>query len=287
MPKPISFPCWSVLRRFFCAYAVFCAFASNGFAWAVVTLDTAEHRFNQVADLSRLTLQIDLFGGIAVNLTDVPISGVKPVDFALDATNSGTISGDGLAPGTFALANRSYSFLGLLVGTVETVNIGGSLTIGTELTLTRNFVIDSADPGRLGLDSGLLRFVFTGGALYNDFVAGTGGNVFEVDLTVDPLSFDFSDLGTTTLAGTTDDDLSGLDYDGAELNLPLAGFTTTHWIGSTTPISLSGNLYLGSNVVLPPIPEFTSLGLLSLAVAGVGGAVVVRRSRQHRIPLAT
>lgn len=245
-----------------------------------ISLSTPEHPYNHplipIEDrLSRLTLQIQLFGLQPVTLSNVPISGTVPVDFALNGSNSGTIEADNSLGGGLTLANRSQAFNGfLLAGAVETIGIGAKLTLGPETVVNRILTVDKFTPGGLTLDSGSLRFTFTGGTLASTFTAALGTNVLDIDLFVDPIGFEFSRLGTTTIAATTDDDGSGLDHDGAELNLPLAGAATTHWLNSTTPISLSGYLYLGSNVT---IPEFTSLGLVSLAVAGMGACAAARR----------
>lgn len=250
---------------------------ASGASAATVLLSTTNH---PLGNSSRLTVDLLLLGQ-PVSISDVAISGTVPTVFNLNGSNTGTILADNPLGGALTLGNASRSFSGVLLsGTVETVNVGASLDLGPESVVNRNLFIDSSTGGGVFLDSGKLRFTFTGGALQSVMTGYFGGNVGEFDLSLAPIGILFSDFGSTVLNATTDQDSSGLDPDGAELNLPLAYFTSTYpgvLNGFGVLASASGNLYLGSDVV---IPEIGSFGLLSLAVAGIGSFVVVcRRAR--------
>lgn len=250
------------------ALAVFAA-TSNA---AVVAVNTTDH---PLGGTSGITINIDILGLQTITISNIGISGGLNVDYLLDGTNTGTIESLG---GALSLADVNQNFAGLfLIGSIQTIGVGADMTLGPESVVNRNFTVDSSTPGSLDLNSGTLQLTITGGALAGTITGLLGTNVVNVDLSTDPLSVAFSSLGTTTINGTADQDTTGLDPDGAELNLPLAFATTLDLSGVTLNVTTSGNLFLGSDVV---VPEFGSIGLASLGVAGMGAAVAVRRRRR-------
>jgi hypothetical protein len=239
-----------------------------------IELRTSEHPNG--AD-SILTMNIDFLYLQNLTLTRA-LSGSALVEYALDASQTGVIE---VLTGSIDVANGTNAFSGaFLQGTITTVNVGGSLTLGPDVVTNRSLSVTNSSAGSLLLDSGTLRLTITGGLL-SSVTAILNSSTYAVDLATDPLTFQFSDLGTSVLDATTDDDESGLDPDGAELNMPLQLVSSLNGLfGGSVPsnVTAGGYIYLGSTIV----PEFGSFGLLSFLVAAGSAAILWRRCRPPR-----
>lgn len=242
---------------------------------AVLTVNTTEH---PLGPTSNIDININILGLQNITINNIGLSGNAPADFILDGSNSGSIQV--LPGGAINLADVSQGFAGIfLSGSVQTIGVGAELTMGPESVTNRNFTIDSSTAGGLNLNAGFINLTVTGGALAGALTAALGTNVVALDLAADPLAVQFADLGTTSVAATTDDDGTGLNTNlpsGHEINIPLNFTTTLDLEGVALTVTTTGDLYLGKNTV----PEFGSIGLMALAVAGMGGVVAARRRRK-------
>lgn len=240
-----------------------------------VYLSTSEH---PDGSLSNLSLDISFWNLQSMTLTR-PVAGNAMVQMALDGTYSGSLE---VIQGTISVGDGTNTFSGFaLNGSLTTSNVSGSLLLGSELVVNRDLEVDDNSIGGVILDSGALQLTITGGVLAPAVTTSLGTNSYLIDLSSDPISFLFSDLGTTVLNATADDDSVGLDSDGAELNLPLQLSSSIYGLFGgpvDSNVTTSGFLYLGST----SIPEFSALGLFSIAVAASGGAILLRRRRSSR-----
>jgi MYXO-CTERM domain-containing protein len=200
------------------------------------------------------------------------LSGTAVADINLDGSNSGTLD---ILSSTFTLADTNYVQSGTIFGfSPYTINI--SLTgvqiqiVGGPLSVTNgNFSIDSSSVGSLSLNNGTLGYVIN--------VAALGVNeIGSIDLAASPLTVDFSSLGTTVIAGTTDDDASGFDAAGAEVNISFNGvsITSSLALNPTTNLPVTLNLTGGVSVSVPEAGTMTLVGL-----AGIAGLTLIRRRR--------
>lgn len=237
---------------------------------AVITVDTSYSNHFSFPE-SNLDIGFNVIGLQNIGIDDVRISGWQEVDFRLNRFNTGTIE---TSRGILSLANTSQAFAGLFLnGSLETIGVGMDFVMGPESVVNRNFTIDSSTVGGLSLNSGFVKLTITGGALAGTFTGLLGTNVWLIDLADNPLVGEFSSLGATTLQGIADDDTSGFAY--YELNTPLSFASSYDLEGIPLTVTMSGNLF-----VCLWIPEFSSLGFVSLAAAGLGAVIAVRRGRR-------
>lgn len=258
-----------IRRRFsFLCLACTAAFVSTSNA-AVISVDTANH---PLGGTSEITINISLLGLQTISISDVSLTGGADVDYLLDGSNSGTIQ---VLPGNnFLLEDVNQAFAGtFLSGQFQTIGVGAELLLGPVNVTNRNFTIDSTTTGGLNLASGNLLLTITGGALAGALTAALGTNVVLVDLGDDPVGVEFADLGTASVAATTDQDTTGLNPLGPEVNIPLDFATSLELEGIALNVTTSGNIFIGA------VPEFGSIGLVSAAVAGLGAFIGLRRRK--------
>jgi hypothetical protein len=225
---------------------------------------------------SSLSLQL-LIPLLSVNSTlgPVGVSGTGNATTNLDLSNSGTLQ---INSSTLNLSNFGPSTVSLgALGTIDASlsNVGVSIVGGPVPVTNRNFVIDSTTPGSLAINSGSVVLNNATGV-----IAGLLSGPVSIDFSTNPINIPFSSLGASTINGSTDDDTTGLDPNGAEVNIPLdATVEVTNLGGIPVLARLFGNVNLGSSVTA--IPEVGSLAMLAVASAAAAGLAGIRRMRSR------
>ena len=220
---------------------------------------------------SSLGITISALGGfLNVPLGPTSITGTADAAISLDGSDSGSVE---IFSSQFNLADFAGSAATPL-GVVNYTFAGVGFEVILDTTATGGaFQINSGTTGGLNLNQGVITL--------------TGAIPATLNLNTDPINSPFSGLGATTLAGTTNDDLTGNDTTdiGDEINIvwPTGVFTQ---VVITDPVTLTLDIFLtGSGLSIgrtdstpPVVPEPTSgLFLASLAVGACG---VVRRRRK-------
>jgi hypothetical protein len=222
---------------------------------------------------SSLSLQILIpDAGVAATIGPVGVSGSGNVTTNLDAGNSGTVQING---STLNLANFGPQTitLGAFGGADASLsNVAVNIVAGPVPVSGRNFSLNSSSPGSITVNSGSVILSNPTGLLGAFLPGGTS-----IDFSANPVSLPFSSLGAGTINGTTDDDTSGLDPNGAEVNIPLDATIQVTSLGSLPVFArIFGNVNLGSSVTA--IPEAGSMVLLGLAGVAAFGFTRIRRS---------
>lgn len=237
---------------------------------AIYTLSTAEH-----PSASNLTLEIIVPAlSASVALGPLAVTGTANADISLDVSDTGTMQVNSSA---FNLSNFGPATLTLpSLGSIDvtTLGLGLSLTGGPVAVNANAFTIDSSTPGAISINQGTVVLNNPTGLIGILLPGGT-----TIDFSSSPSVINFSQLGTGTIAGTTDDDSGLLDSDGAEINLPIdATVELTNLSGLQVLAHLYGSIGVGSPFVVPEVSTMAMMSLASLGLAGFAGVRRLKRS---------
>lgn len=238
----------------------------------LVTMDTSGHPLGGTSSFD-VTVTLSLFGGLIQQSINIggAVTGGGVFDMILDGTNSGTIE---TISNSFAIQDGSVAFSGFIVsGTATWQNLGFEISFLENVT-NRNLAFTGTTPAGanftpagVDLNSGQLTLNLTSGIV----------TMVTLDFTANPSLVAFSELGTNSVAAETDLDGSGSNPLGPEFDLPSLAFSTTFLLPPLTDaqtLAVSAKIFIGNS-----IPEFGSLGLASMAFAGMGGLALYRRRR--------